>query len=154
MKNTFFLFLATLVIVSCSDVQSNYPAFQADVDNVFFRSDITTVNYFSESDYFIIEGKSGSETIKLSVKNSVTGIPLNFGIDSENVATFEKASGVIYTTVSEIGSGKLIFSEIDESERTVSGNFNFTAITSGLDTLTVSSGVFYKVSYNDGVEED
>lgn len=152
MKNILFLFLASLVLVSCSDTQLNSPAFQADVDNVFFKPSIRTVDYFTESDYFIIEGKSGNETIKFNVKNSVVGVPLVFGIDSVNVATFEKASGVIYTTVSEIGSGKLIFSEIDESERTISGNFNFTAISSGLDTLTVSNGVFYKVSYNDGEE--
>ena len=43
--------------------------------------------------------------------------------------------------------------EISTDEKNITGEFNFTAISISLDTLSVRGGVFYKVSYLNEIGE-
>ena len=58
MKNLKTLFFVFLIISSCQKLETNSPAFQASIDDVFFKADLAEANYFENDDYFVLQGKS------------------------------------------------------------------------------------------------
>ncbi|MCF6307847.1 MAG: DUF6252 family protein [Flavobacteriaceae bacterium] len=147
MKNLLLLFTAVLFFVSCDNVEDNSHIIQADVENVFFKADSFSANYHPVGNYFILEGQTGDEILSLKIEYPPANIELDLGMETESYGTFTNSFGVVYTTNTEGGSGKVIINKISTSSRFITGDFNFTAISSGLDTLTVSGGIFYQAKY-------
>lgn len=153
MKNLLFIILTALVFISCENTETNSPALQAKIENVLFKSDFTEANYITNGDYFIIQAKSDDEILTLRASYPPAEVDLEFGDNSENFATFERANGVVYSTINEGGNGRMIISNISTSSRLITGDFNFTAVSTGLDTITVSSGIFFQVPYEAGSDD-
>ena len=153
MKNLLFILLTTLLIVSCDNTESNSPAMQADVDNVLFRADFAEADYFNDGEYFILQGKADDEILTLRASYPPENVNLEFGGESENFATFERANGIIYSTVNEGGNGSMIINTLNATNNSISGDFRFTAVSVGQDTITVSGGIFFEVPFGNGVDE-
>lgn len=147
MKNLLLLFTAVLFFVSCDNVEENSHIIQANVNNVFFKADNLSANYHPNGNYFILEGKTGDDVLSLKIEYPPANIELDLGIETESYGTFTNSFGVVYTTNTEGGSGKVIINAISTSNRLITGDFNFTAISPGLDTLIVSGGIFYQAKY-------
>ena len=52
MKNLVTLFFVFFIISSCQKLETNSPAFQASVEDVFFKADQAEANYFQNDDFF------------------------------------------------------------------------------------------------------
>jgi len=147
MKNLLLLFSLIILSVSCEDVQDNFPALQAKVDNVLFQANYIRGEHHSSGNYFVLLGDLNDEKITLKANYPPANELLEFGENSSNYATFERANGIVYTTQTEGGSGSMIFNNVDTSEQTITGDFKFTAISQSQDTIIVSGGIFYKANY-------
>jgi len=142
MKNLLVLFTLVLFFASCENVEDNSPAFQAKVDNVFFESDLISASRFPGQKVEMI-GVKDDEKITLSFTYTAENlIPLGGG--SGNFATFEDKFGNIYST-NEDAIGEILLTFRTGGNQVLSGNFNFTAVLKGIDTLRINNGVFYKV---------
>ncbi len=142
MKNLIFLFSVVLFFSSCENVETNSPAFQAKVNNVFFKSGGTVVSRANHAVEVI--GNSENQKITLNFRLD-EGDNLILGEGPNNFATFEDNFGNIYSTGSDV-TGELNFTHRSGGNRVISGTFKFTAILpSGLDTITVNKGIFYEI---------
>ena len=153
MKNLLSLFILSIILFSCEDTADNSHVMQANVENVFFKTETISATYFENGEYFILEGNSGGQIISLKIKYPPENVNLDLGLDTGNIGTYANNFGLVYTTDVEGGSGNVIINSIDTSSRYINGDFNFTAISQALDTITVSSGLFYKVNYRIDVED-
>lgn len=151
MKNLLILFFATLVIASCENTETNSPAFQASIEDEFFKATFTEADYIENGEYFVLQGKNNDQIITLRGSYPPEGVNLVFGEGSENFAIYEDFNGVIYSTAVPGGEGSMRINEISTDEKNISGEFNFIAISISLDTLSIRDGVFYKVSYSNEV---
>ena len=112
MKNLKTLFFVFLIISSCQKLETNSPAFQASIDDVFFKADLAEANYFENDDYFVLQGKSSDEIITLRGANLVEGANIDFGENSENFAIYQNANGTIYSTTIPGGEGRMKVNEV------------------------------------------
>lgn len=147
MKKFLFILLATLSIISCEDVEDNKLALQANVDNNFYTSTDARAS-LNQDGTFTIQGFTEDESMTLQLTNLAKG---NFVIEEgkRNYAIYEDMGGSIYTTKPN-GEGVITISELNETNKTVTGIFNFNAFLVGIDTIYVSKGVFNDVPYSDG----
>lgn len=144
MRNLVLFLFAIITLISCNDIQENSPAFQGEVDNIFFKAlDAQVIE--NEDGTFIVQGISLNETVTLKISSPQDGTYI-LGGESSNFATYENSSGYVYTTNPE-GEGKVIVTS-DTLVNALSGTFNFTAILSGQDTLTISNGIFFEIPYS------
>ncbi len=151
MKNLLILFFATLVIASCEKIETNSPAFQASIQDEFFKANFSEANYIENGEYFVLQGKNSTQIITLRGNYPPEGVELIFGEGSENFAIYEDVNGVVYSTAVPGGDGSMKINEISSEDKTLTGEFNFTAVSISLDTLSISGGVFYKVSYGNEI---
>ncbi len=147
MKNLLLLLIAALFVVSCEDLETNSPALQAEIDNVIFKASNARA-YQNNDGIYHVEGITLNETLKLKVSNINVGTYV-VGGTSANSATFENLIGSVYTTDPE-GSGEVVITERNTSINAISGTFNFKAMVSGIDTITIHNGVFFEVPYAGG----
>lgn len=145
MKNLLLLAFAAILLFSCTDVETNNPAFQGSIDNVPFKATDSRALYNVDGS-FSIQGVTVDETMTLKISSSGIGT-YNVGGTSNNYATLENSLGIVYSTNPE-GTGKVIVTSSDPSSNLVSGTFNFTAMVPGVDTIRVHNGVFYEVRYS------
>ncbi len=147
MKKYIFFLLATLSLISCEDIQRNDPALQANIDNDFYASTDSRAS-LNEDGSVTIQGFTQKENLTLQLSRLEEG---NYTIaeGSRNYATFQDFGGNIYTTRPN-GQGMVTISEVDEINKTITGTFNFNAFLPGIDTIYVSKGVLYNVSYASG----
>ena len=99
MKNLTIFFLISFIISSCQKLETNSPAFQASIDDVFFKANLTEANYIENDDYFVIQGKNSNEIITLRGANLAEGANIDFGEGSQNLASYQDVFGVVYSTV-------------------------------------------------------
>ena len=151
MKNLLILFFATLLLVSCEKTETNSPAFQASIEDDFFKANFAEANYIENGEYFVLQGKNSNQIITLRGRYPPEGVSLIFGEGSENFAIYEDSNGIVYSTAVPGGEGSMKINEISTEEKNITGEFNFTAISISLDTLSVSGGVFYQVPYGNEV---
>jgi len=143
MRNLILFLFAIVALSSCNDIQDNSPAFQGEVDNLFFKAlDAQVVE--NEDGTFTIQGISLDETVTLKISSTQSGT-YTLGGQSNNFATYEDEAGQVYASNPE-GEGTVIVTG-DELGSLLSGTFNFTAILSGLDTLAISNGIFFEIPY-------
>tara|TARA_R110002072_G_scaffold7503_2_gene40897 strand:+ start:686492 stop:687307 length:816 start_codon:yes stop_codon:yes gene_type:complete len=143
MKKLFLLLIVASAFIACEDIEDNSPALQAEIDNVFFKS-LGSGAKLNQDNSVAIQASTQDETVTLFI----TGNSLNsyeLGGQSANFATFEDASGNVYTTVPN-GSGVVTISETNQGTG-ISGSFEFSAILPGVDTLVAQKGIFYQVPF-------
>ena len=147
MKKILFFLLATLSLVSCEDTQINELALQAKVDDRLYASADARAA-LNDDGTVTIQGFSDEESMTLRISRLGEG---NFAIreGAPNYAIYEDLGGNIYTT-NPNGEGVITISELNETNKTLSGTFNFNAFLPGIDTIFVSKGVLYNVSYAGG----
>ena len=147
MKKIVFLLFAVLPFVSCDDTETNDVSFQAKIDNRLYQA-TESVASVDDNGSLIIKGANIEESIILTLSSLKKG---NFMISNEspNHAVYADASGNTFTTNSN-GYGVVRISDVDEVNRTLTGNFSFSAILRGVDTVYVSKGVLHQVPFSDG----
>ena len=150
MKKYALLIFAAVAFISCEDIQDNSPGLQTEINEVFFRANDARAKKNDDNSY-VIQGYTQDEILTLFIESPVNGV-YEVGGDSRNFASFEDAEGNFHVS-NPYGDGQIEVTEWDTSAKTINGNFNFTAITPGIDTLAVHSGVFYQVPYGFGLNE-
>lgn len=147
MKKYIFFLLATLSLISCEDIETNDVALQANIDNRFYASNDARAS-LNEDGSLTIQGFTQDESLTLKLSRLAEG---NFGIgeNKPNYAVFEDMGGNIYTTRPD-GEGIISISEMNETNKTISGTFHFNAFLPGIDTIYVSKGVLHNISYTGG----
>lgn len=151
MKKFLFLFIATLALISCEDTQTNEVALQAKVNNRLYISKDARASQ-NEDGSVTIQGFTQDESLTLHLRSLREG---NFAIGEgrPNYAIFEDMGGNLYTTVPD-GEGQVTISDLNEVNKTLSGTFKFSAMLPGIDTIYVSRGVIFDVSYaGSGIED-
>lgn len=146
MKNLLYAILLVLIVSACNDTEVNSPAFQANLENNLYRTNGTSGTYDPVSNYFTVFGLTGDESMELKFKYPPADT-MYFGPGLLNTATFEDYMGNVYTTDVEGGSGAVVITDLVSSSKKLSGNFRFTAVLPGIDTITVSNGLFFRVPY-------
>lgn len=151
MKKYLLFLFATLSLISCEDIETNDVALQANVDNRFYASTDARAS-LNEDGTLTIQGFTQEESLTLHISRLATG---NFTIaeGKPNYAIFEDMGGNIYTTRPD-GEGTVTISELNETNKTISGTFNFNAFLPGIDTIYVSKGALHNVSYTGGDIDD
>ncbi|CAM3316210.1 DUF6252 family protein [Aequorivita lipolytica] len=147
MKKFLFVLLATMSLISCEDTQTNEVALQAKVDDrLYISADARAA--LNDDGTLTIQGFNDEESMTLQLSRLGEG---NFAISegTRNYAVYEDIGGNIYTTKPN-GEGVVSISEINETNKTLSGVFNFNAFLPGIDTIYVSKGIFYNISYSSG----
>ncbi len=148
MKNLLILLLTIILIVGCEKIETNSQAFEASIEDNFYRASFSKANYIENGAYFVLQGKNSNQIITLRGKYPPEGVSLIFGEGSENFAIYEDRNGMVYSTAVLGGEGSMIINEVSIEEQTITGEFNFKGISMGLDTLSITGGVFYKVPYD------
>ena len=144
MKNFLLIFLAALSIISCEDTQSNDVPLQAKVDDRLYRATEARAAVNGDGS-LTIQGISNEESITIQLSRLGEG-EFTIGEGRPNFAVYEDMGGSIYTTRPD-GEGVVTISEVNETNKTISGIFNFHAFLPGVDTIYVSKGIMYNVSY-------
>ncbi len=151
MKN--FLLLCALVsmLFACETIETNSPAFQANLNNDFYRSIDSRAIVADDGSVSIIGATADQEiTLVLSILESGT---YEFNSGNGHQAYYKDPSGQVYSTENG-GSGVVNITSRDATNQTLGGDFTFTAILEGIDTITVSKGLLFQVPYVSGSIED
>lgn len=147
MKNLLFMLLAAIALVACDDIETNDVALQANIDDRFYKSTDARAS-INDDGSVIIQGFTDVESLTLQISSLSEG---NFNIaeGSPNFAVFEDIGGSLYTTMPN-GEGVITISEVNQTNKTLSGIFNFSAMLPGIDTIFVSRGTLNNISYTGG----
>lgn len=148
MKKLLLLLFITSIFSSCETTEYNSPGFQANLEGLFYKANDSKAIKRSVSSY-TIQGITENEVITLKVEESSEGVYL-LGGNSGNYALYEDSNGNQYSTIPG-GSGEIIITRRHTGDRYFNGNFRFTAIRPGHDTITVDRGVFYKIPYDEDI---
>jgi hypothetical protein len=151
MKKCLFVLLGILSLISCEDTETNDVALQANVDNRLYESNDARA-VLNEDGTLTIQGFTDEESITLRV-SQLAERNFSIGEGLPNNAIYEDAGGNIYTT-SPDAEGLVTISDLNETNKTFSGNFRFYAYLPGIDTIYVSKGTLYNISYSSGEIDD
>lgn len=147
MKKYIFFLLATLSLISCEDIQDNDVALQANIDNRLYASNDTRAS-LNEDGSLTIQGFTQQESLTMKISQLAEG-DFSIAENNPNYAVFEDMGGNIYSTRPN-GQGMITISEVNETNKTITGIFNFNAFLPGIDTIYVSKGVLHNISYTGG----
>lgn len=160
MRNCIIVFIAVITLYGCGDeIQFNNPALQANKDGEHWKA----LFYASDIDFggFLVEGGNNIETIQLFTFNDTRGT-FELGGDTDNVAIFRDANGVVYSTANTPDpslsvyppNGQIIVDDISNTTpKTIRGTFWFNAYTAdGLNYINFNEGVFYNIPLLGGLE--
>lgn len=152
MRKIYLLLLVALsVLSSCENVQDNRDAMQGQIDERFFRAP----NAFAQTNTdgtFSIVGNAPDQKITLNLATSAFKTHV-LGRFPENFAVVEDSNGNVYRTQNGIEAGEVIITRRCISCGYISGEFNFTAIQAGVDTIRVSKGFFFDVQIEEAFED-
>lgn len=147
MRNLFFLFLVSLVAVSCDDTELNTPIIQGEVDGQFYRSRAQAV--VDDEGKLVIRG-SEFDVLTLRINGNSPGVyPITSNSNSR--ATFLR-DGQLFITSGPNTGGEIVVDKVDEFG--VSGSFFFNARLNGVGRMiNFSRGVFFDVPFlNEEIE--
>ena len=145
MKKSFLFLLVAVVFLSCEDNETLLTAMQANLNDVFFKTNGVIGEANNTDQMITITGTSDFEEFTLHTQwRGENEYPV--GGNEVNFATFTTADNLIYTTRTAGSSGTITITNQDEVSQELEGEFDFTFITA-TDTLNVRNGVFYAVSY-------
>ena len=160
MKTIFSRSLCVILVMlfwTCSDVEFNDPAFQADRNNELWRA-ISFKAEVEPDGAFVISGTNNLETIRLVLPNNIEG---NYTVGDEGSAYAEyiDAFDTVFSTANPPDPSVSIYPEIGSVRITQSasdlftGEFNFIAFDSeGLNPVGFSNGIFFEVPQRATVE--
>ena len=147
MSRLLFLTVAILSFFSCSTIEDNSPALQAQKGNDLFKT-ATNSAVFNPDGSLVIRGETGNnETINFLI-GSTNSTEITFGEEGSgnNTALFIDRDGNEFSTDVEGSFGTLTYDL--EGTESVTGDFKFTALTAGMtDTVVFSRGVIFKVPF-------
>jgi hypothetical protein len=151
MKRIMLLIFAAITMVGCENIETNSPALQGELDDIFFEAiDARAVE--NEDGSFNILGVTQDETLTLHINKSQLGTyPLGAG--KPNYAIFEDANGNLYATNPE-GDGEIVLTDRCISCGLLSGTFRFNAVLTGIDTITAQKGIFFEVRFPTASDDD
>ena len=141
MKRLLLILSFGIILSGCQNTETNDPTLQAELDSTFFKAIDARVTE-TEDGSFLIHGITQDETLTLRVAALQVGT-YTLGGSSTNYGSFENTNGDTYFT-NPNGSGRVIISNWDTEQKTLTGTFNFDAIIQGVDTLTVHNGIFFE----------
>lgn len=153
----FFFALCGLVMCmsSCSDVEFNNPAFQADLNNRLWRAETFKASK-DENGNLIITATNNIQSIVLTIQpEGFSGATL--GPDWNSKAEFFDEFGNVYTTDIDPDEnvsvyrdlGEIEFSSNVDSSNAITGNFYFVAYDeNGQNPVGLSNGIFLNVKLN------
>ena len=151
MKKYILLFALASTFFACETIETNTPAFQANLDNTFFES-FDARGIVGENDRTSFLGANADQMITIELENYRPGL-YELTVGGANRAIYEDPSGQIYTTDS-IGGGFVDLNFWDTTSQTVGGNFTFDVVLQGLDTIRINKGILFRVPYGSGTTED
>ena len=140
---------------SCSNVEFNNPAFQADLNNNLWKAEVFSASY-DEDENLIITATNNIETLVLTVQLDNVGAN-GLGPDWKSKAEFIDSFGNIYTTDIEPDEtisiyrdlGRINITSKDEASNTFTGDFYFIAYDeNGQNPIGMSNGLFLNVKAN------
>ncbi len=154
MKKCFLIALVALNIFGCGkEVSFNSPFFQGDRNNQLWRA-VTFSASISTNGFLTITGTNGVETVNLSTPSVVEDTPFIFGDVNTIAAQYIDGTQTLYSTNNRPQEsislypelGELTITEIDYTNATFSGTFNFLAFNNaGSTSVGYANGSFYKV---------
>jgi Family of unknown function (DUF6252) len=152
MKKILLLVSIACALIACESTEDNTPAFQANLDNDFYRALDAEATVGGDGTLAIV-GSTSDQTITLFLSVLQSGT-FEFNSGNGHQAFYEDPTGQIYST--EFGGGGVVNITDREADGNgfISGDFTFTAILQGIDTVTVSRGLFYQVPVNSGTNEE
>jgi hypothetical protein len=158
MKNLITPLILAFLFIACEHTEDNSPSLQANIETVFFKA-ITSDALVTEDgskEFITITGLAENQEMTLHFRWQGHKT-YDFGPESDNYASFITAEGLDYNTNTEGSYGEITITK--RNYRTnppyISGEFNFTSIVPGLDTITIHRGNFYKVPlYNEVLEPE
>lgn len=145
MKKLFLLAITGLLLASCSqEIENNNAAFQGVRDTIFYNA-FNNSAIINPNGSVAVRGATDGEEVRLLVSSlNQSTVTLGAGALPGNSATYTNEFGTIFSTNNDNGSGELSLMVNDEG--TVSGTFNFVALTENeTDTVTFSRGFVYRV---------
>jgi len=151
MKYFLVLLIASILFVSCEDLQDNTPALQGTIDDVFFKANDARA-VLNDNGSYTLQGYGQDKTLTLHINQAELGT-YQLGEGQPNYASFEDELGNVYTTVPS-GEGEIVLTDRCLSCGWLTGTFHFSGILQGLDTINVHRGIFYQVSFFEGIIGD
>ncbi len=145
MKNLILLAITGLLLASCSqDIETNTAAFQGVRDTIFFQGSINSATV-NPNGSIAVRGATNQEEVRILVSDlNATTVALGANAVSGNTATYINEFGTIFSTNNNAASGQVSL-EVN-SNNTVSGTFNFVAVTENqTDTVFFSRGFIFEV---------
>ena len=151
MKRIILLIFAAIAFAGCEDVQDNTPAMQGSVNEGFFKAtDAFGSLAPGSTTSYLLQGLNSDETLTLGLPSISPGTYI-LGNTPNSYASFVNFEGNIFSTIPS-GDGFIEVTSMDGANKTVTGNFRFTAYSGTQDTLKVQRGVFYQVPYAIGIQ--
>jgi len=147
MKYFLVLLIASILFVSCEDLQDNTPALQGTIDDVLFKANDARAELYDDGSY-TLQGYTQDETLTLHINKADLGT-YQLGVGQPNYASFEDALGNVHVTTPN-GEGEIVLTDRCISCGWLTGTFRFSAVRLGVDTITVHRGIFFKVSFHEG----
>jgi hypothetical protein len=146
------LVLLTTLLVGCEDDNplasgGSDNAIAAKVDGTTWKNVDISASRVSPPGAITIVGVSSGEQISLQIRSTGTGT-YTLSAGSQQWASYAR-TGVQYTTTVPGGSGTLVVTKYDETNRLISGTFSFTAKDAGGESVQVTDGVFTNVHWSE-----
>lgn len=153
MKKYLLLLSIACTLLACEDVEDNYPAFQANLDNEFYKA-LDARGTVADDGSVALVGATTDQNITFLLTTLQYG-SFQFSEPYGHEAIYEDPTGQIYSTKNG-GGGEVNITVrgTEDGNEYLSGDFKFTAILEGIDTVTVSRGILYKIPIVSGVIED
>lgn len=165
LKFIFSLFVVAIAFQACSSSDDSGDSaqpgtFQVDFNGQTYVADVVSATIID--DVINVTGLRGSEgeNVTLTVFGSTEGT-YQLGVTSNQVEVNGAAyiepnndgTGVFVALTDGVTSqGQLIITEIDETNLTISGTFEFTATNQNTqEVMELTNGVFFQIPYNDGL---
>lgn len=150
MKKLIWFLSVMILFQACEDTSTNTPALQANIDTSFFKTNAANAVVDANDSSVTITGLSVIEQLILHTSSGDEGT-YNLSPFGLNYASFIDREGNIHSTDTEGSSGKIRITFMDEQNNELTGDFEFTSIRPGLDTIAVYGGYFYRVPYTIGL---
>lgn len=145
MKRLLLLPLVALLITSCSqEIQSNDAAFQGVKDSTLYRG-LNNSAVINPNGSIAVRGATATESVRILV-STLNQTTVTLGADAlpGDSASYTDEFGNVFNTNNGNASGQATI-EIN-GDNTVSGTFNFVALTANSsDTVTFSRGFIFEV---------
>lgn len=145
MKRLLLLPLVALLIASCSqEIQTNDAAFQGVKDSTLFRG-FNNSAVVNPNGSIAVQGATATESVRILV-STANQSTVTLGADAlpGDSASYTDELGNVFTTNNGNASGQASI-EIN-GDNTVSGTFNFVALTANSsDTVTFSRGFIFEI---------